>query len=653
MKISNYIILALSLLLISTASPMLGQNKSIPKEINIFKTFTNQDSLDISSISTITGLKINGKVCIKNTEDFFVRILLTDISDNQYLVYENYPEICSTNEEELSGIGTETMCLNNVTTKNLKIYIKNAELRIQNIIIDDNIQPFNILSSDFVSKSDSIRLLQVKKTVVAINSYNKKNGKTWIAGVTPLALMTYQQRKHYLGLPDNVSSQGIEYYIDGIFILRDLLNTSNTVDIKSDFVSNFDWRNRHGVNWITPVKDQGQSSYCTAFAAVSCVEAITNLYFNQHINLDLSEQEAACCNKDVANRNPYTEGMTISAPLEYIRDNGVCDEASYPFIDADSAHYCKSDEITPAINVQINGFNLIYPKTAENIKKAIITKGPLVSGFYFGFRWDKDNYISRSHAMALIGWRVLQVGDTINHLYNRGKGTDLSACKVIAPNDSLIGKTVWIFKNSYKDRGEDIMSPEYMYIVFDNIEYLHTPYSIELPIRVSNIEDNSIICEDKDGDGYYNWGIGPKPTSCPSWVPDEEDGDDSNPNYGPMNEFGHLQIISPDKCEPLHIVQSVNYVSDQHFWQNVIIDPFVQLSISGNLYFHNGAKLIVSNNASLRLVNNAVIHEATLDIAKNATIEINDNAEIRLKQEKKFSIPKGSRFTFNGGTIKK
>jgi hypothetical protein len=24
-----------------------------------------------------------------------------------------------------------------------------------------------------------------------------------------------------------------------------------------------------------------------------------------------------------------------------------------------------------------------------------------------------------------------------------------------------------------------------------------------------------IVCEDRDGDGYYYWGIGPKPSNCP------------------------------------------------------------------------------------------------------------------------------------------
>lgn len=75
--------------------------------------------------------------------------------------------------------------------------------------------------------------------------------------------------------------------------------------------------------------------------------------------------------------------------------------------------------------------------------------------------------MGNSHAMVLTGWHVLQAGDTIKHLHHKGDGTDLSVCKVILPGDSLIGSTVWTFKNSYQENGLDIMSPEYMYIVFE------------------------------------------------------------------------------------------------------------------------------------------------------------------------------------------
>ncbi len=58
-----------------------------------------------------------------------------------------------------------------------------------------------------------------------------------------------------------------------------------------------------------------------------------------------------------------------------------------------------------------------------------------------------------------------------------------------------------------------------------------------------NRTDADIKCYDKDGDGYYYWGIGPKPAHCPP-CPDEKDGDDSNPGLGPLNDDGTCTIIN-------------------------------------------------------------------------------------------------------------
>jgi len=54
--------------------------------------------------------------------------------------------------------------------------------------------------------------------------------------------------------------------------------------------------------------------------------------------------------------------------------------------------------------------------------------------------------------------------------------------------------------------------------------------------------DNDIACYDKDGDGYYNWGVvADRPVTCPNDLP--VDGDDNNALYGPRDEYGNLVLI--------------------------------------------------------------------------------------------------------------
>ncbi len=64
-------------------------------------------------------------------------------------------------------------------------------------------------------------------------------------------------------------------------------------------------------------------------------------------------------------------------------------------------------------------------------------------------------------------------------------------------------------------------------------------YSLYGPVSSLDFNETDVLCTDNDGDGYYSWGIGPKPSHCPE-SPDEPDGDDSDPCIGPMDEYGNF-----------------------------------------------------------------------------------------------------------------
>jgi len=95
--------------------------------------------------------------------------------------------------------------------------------------------------------------------------------------------------------------------------------------------SSFDWRNSGGQNWITPVKNQNPCGSCWAFSAIGVTEALYNIYTgNPNLDLDLSEQflvsdcftGGTCC------------GGWHNEALGYIRDNGIPDEACFPYVDS-------------------------------------------------------------------------------------------------------------------------------------------------------------------------------------------------------------------------------------------------------------------------------------------------------------------------------
>ena len=83
--------------------------------------------------------------------------------------------------------------------------------------------------------------------------------------------------------------QGFEYYSGGIFELKTggsgvVAELSEELAETNSLPSGWDWRDRHGENWVTPIRNQGSCGSCWAFSVVGATETLTNLYFNQHIN---------------------------------------------------------------------------------------------------------------------------------------------------------------------------------------------------------------------------------------------------------------------------------------------------------------------------------------------------------------------------------
>jgi hypothetical protein len=123
-----------------------------------------------------------------------------------------------------------------------------------------------------------------------------------------------------------------------------------------------------------------------------------------------------------------------------------------------------------------------------------------------------------------------------------------------------------------------------------------TSHYITGSITSLNYTDADIVCEDRDGDGYFYWGIGPKPDTCPCWAPDEPDGDDSNPYLGPMDEYGNCSPVIPP---PDIITTSQTWSADKTLYKKTTIQSGVTLTITGNVYCADSASIIVQPNAKL------------------------------------------------------
>lgn len=138
----------------------------------------------------------------------------------------------------------------------------------------------------------------------------------WQAGVTPLSLLSREERLRRLGgrLSEMPAPMPAEPF-PGQLALPAVL----------------DWRSHNG-NWITSVKDQGSCGSCWAFATTALLEAMVKINKNWSQDIDLSEQMLLSCSHA---GNCDSGGYEYKA-AEYIETTGIPNESCYPYTATDA-----------------------------------------------------------------------------------------------------------------------------------------------------------------------------------------------------------------------------------------------------------------------------------------------------------------------------
>ncbi|HYQ58205.1 MAG TPA: PKD domain-containing protein [Draconibacterium sp.] len=464
----------------------------------------------------IYGLAASAEIDFASANGW-IRLILLDQDFNEYLLLESYPTLNGTNQVSLVDYAEETALLNGVIPYAISIEIEDASV----ILKDLSYASKGEVISDFNKHKTEKHSAQNKDKIEKLNKNLKASGQNWIAGETSVSQLSYGERKKLYG--QSTFPAGFEFYAGGV-ISTSTSDDGSSVNLKSapassPYVDQWDWRDRHGKNWMSPVANQSTCGACWAFAPTAATEAMANLYFNQLLNFDLSEQDVLSCSGGGSCSGGYP-----STAMNYIQKTGIVDEITFPYAKEDLA--CNQKANNPNEQVKISGFvaygSSTYPKTEDDLKRMLIEKGPLSSALY---DWK--------HAMALAGYLVVKEGDLI---YYRDPATKFRYWVTVEAGDPLIGKTLWIFKNSW---GSGFGDGGYVYVE-TTLSNITQTYGIEAPV-VSTINNYEVVCTDNDGDGYYFWGLGEKPANCPG--PDLADGDDSDPTKGPLDEYGYCMPL--------------------------------------------------------------------------------------------------------------
>lgn len=195
----------------------------------------------------------------------------------------------------------------------------------------------------------------------------------------------------------------------------------------AELPKNFDWRNVSGVNYVSPVRDQGNCGSCYAFATMAMFEARVRIASkNQETPVFSPQDVVQCCG--------YSQGCDGGFPYlvaKYAEDFGLTAESCDPYTGVDGKCYNKCPAGTTRQYATKHHYVGGYygGTTAENMQLELYNNGPIAIGFevvnaFFGysggvFKCDPSlkevspdpHFEETNHAVLITGYGETEAGE--------------------------------------------------------------------------------------------------------------------------------------------------------------------------------------------------------------------------------------------------
>lgn len=292
-----------------------------------------------------------------------------------------------------------------------------------------------LLASLMLAQAGHAELLNVQQ----LNQKIQKTGGEWYAQDNQFTSLSKQEVRHRLGLRR-------EGAVEATFV-------SPQVGVRSALPAQFDWRNKDGQSWVSPVLDQGNCGSCVAFASIGVLETqykISTLFPN--FNAKFSPQHLFACG------GGYCDwGWTPSTAAQYLQNSGVPDEACMPYQSGATGKdvACRATCSDAASrSVRISSFST-PTRGSQNIEalKSALQKGPVVTtlGVYADFmayaggvyKHTSGDYMG-GHAISIVGYDDVKRAFIIRNSWGEEWG-EKGFGYVSYDDESGVGDETWLY----------------------------------------------------------------------------------------------------------------------------------------------------------------------------------------------------------------
>lgn len=280
-----------------------------------------------------------------------------------------------------------------------------------------------------------------EKSIVDVSLLNqqlKKSKALWVAKETPQSLLSRAEAQRLLGLRRD--QRLVEFSLP-----------SNKM--KTQAPAQLDWRNHNGINWVSPLLDQGGCGSCVAFAAIGVLETQYKISLGlPMINLRLSTQNLFSCGGGACDH-----GWWPASAASYLQRNGAVEEACLPYTSGATGQdvACNATCSNPSrMKVKISSFST-PSRSARNIEavKAALMKGPVVTTLdvyadfmaYGGgiYKKSSNDYLG-GHAVSIVGYNDAERAWIIRNSWGATWG-EQGFGRVSYDDISGIGDETWLY----------------------------------------------------------------------------------------------------------------------------------------------------------------------------------------------------------------